>query len=254
MHPSPVLFFDTINAFQRTEALRAAVELELFTHLARGADTAPALANACGGSERGVRILADYLTVIGFLRKSGERYRLTPDAATLLDKESPAYLGGATEFLLAPQLKDCFGQLAAAVRKVDGNLAAMRARRDITLWDSAIPVDTQLREASRLGVPLTLLRAGAEHRAVVVEMGMRGLGEIERLSRSAEPDIAVITNIGTAHLELLSSREAIAAALGRPGLDVLELRTDRDRNVAQHQQVWAHAVQAVRDAVVAARA
>ncbi|MFM8272936.1 MAG: methyltransferase [Gemmata sp.] len=117
MHPSPVLFFDTINAFQRTEALRAAVELELFTHLARGADTAPALANACGGAERGVRILADYLTVIGFLRKSGERYRLTPDAATLLDKESPAYLGGATEFLLAPQLKDCFGQLAAAVRK-----------------------------------------------------------------------------------------------------------------------------------------
>jgi UDP-N-acetylmuramoyl-tripeptide--D-alanyl-D-alanine ligase len=61
-------------------------------------------------------------------------------------------------------------------------------------------------------VPLTLLRAGAEHRAVVVEMGMRGLGEIERLSAAAEPDVAVITNIGTAHIGRLGSREAIATA------------------------------------------
>ncbi|MFZ9850023.1 MAG: UDP-N-acetylmuramoyl-tripeptide--D-alanyl-D-alanine ligase [Vulcanococcus sp.] len=67
-------------------------------------------------------------------------------------------------------------------------------------------------ENNDVGVPLTLLRAGAEHRAVVVEMGMRGLGEIERLSRSAEPDIAVITNIGTAHIGRLGSREAIATA------------------------------------------
>ena len=67
-------------------------------------------------------------------------------------------------------------------------------------------------ENNDVGVPLTLLRAGSEHRAVVVEMGMRGLGEIERLSRSAEPDIAVITNIGTAHIGRLGSREAIATA------------------------------------------
>jgi UDP-N-acetylmuramoyl-tripeptide--D-alanyl-D-alanine ligase len=47
---------------------------------------------------------------------------------------------------------------------------------------------------------------------VVVEMGMRGLGEIERLSRCAEPDVAVITNIGTAHIGRLGSREAIGQA------------------------------------------
>ena len=67
-------------------------------------------------------------------------------------------------------------------------------------------------ENNDIGVPLTLLRAGPEHRAVVVEMGMRGLGEIARLSRCAEPDLAVITNIGTAHLGRLGSREAIATA------------------------------------------
>ncbi|MEB3234110.1 MAG: UDP-N-acetylmuramoyl-tripeptide--D-alanyl-D-alanine ligase [Cyanobacteriota bacterium] len=67
-------------------------------------------------------------------------------------------------------------------------------------------------ENNDIGVPLTLLGAGPEHRAVVVEMGMRGLGEIERLSRCTEPDVAVITNIGTAHIGRLGSLEAIATA------------------------------------------
>jgi len=67
-------------------------------------------------------------------------------------------------------------------------------------------------ENNDIGVPLTLLGAGAQHAAVVVEMGMRGLGEIDRLSRCAQPDVAVITNIGTAHIGRLGSREAIATA------------------------------------------
>jgi UDP-N-acetylmuramoyl-tripeptide--D-alanyl-D-alanine ligase len=67
-------------------------------------------------------------------------------------------------------------------------------------------------ENNDIGVPRTLLRAGGEHSAVVVEMGMRGPGEIERLSLCARPDVAVITNIGTAHIGRLGSREAIAEA------------------------------------------
>ena len=63
-----------------------------------------------------------------------------------------------------------------------------------------------------IGVPLTVLGAGFDHAALVIEMGMRGPGEIARLSRCAEPDVAVITNIGTAHIGRLGSREAIATA------------------------------------------
>ncbi|QNJ11209.1 UDP-N-acetylmuramoyl-tripeptide--D-alanyl-D-alanine ligase [Synechococcus sp. M16.1] len=63
-----------------------------------------------------------------------------------------------------------------------------------------------------VGVPLTVLGATAADAALVIEMGMRGPGEIERLSRCTEPDHAVITNIGTAHIGRLGSREAIAAA------------------------------------------
>ncbi|MFM7392968.1 MAG: UDP-N-acetylmuramoyl-tripeptide--D-alanyl-D-alanine ligase [Cyanobium sp.] len=67
-------------------------------------------------------------------------------------------------------------------------------------------------ENNDIGAPLTLLRARPGTAALVVEMGMRGPGEIDRLSRCAEPDVAVITNIGTAHIGRLGSREAIAAA------------------------------------------
>ena len=67
-------------------------------------------------------------------------------------------------------------------------------------------------ENNDIGVPRTVLRSQAGDGALVLEMGMRGLGEIERLSLCAEPDVAVITNIGTAHIGRLGSRAAIAAA------------------------------------------
>jgi hypothetical protein len=115
--PSPVLFFDTINAYQRTEALRAAIELDLFTRIAAGARTAEQLATACQASPRGIRILANYLTTLGFLRKGDEQYELTGDVEVFLNRKSPAYLGGTLEFLLTPQLKESFQQLTAAVRR-----------------------------------------------------------------------------------------------------------------------------------------
>jgi 2-polyprenyl-3-methyl-5-hydroxy-6-metoxy-1,4-benzoquinol methylase len=115
--PSPVLFFDTINAYQRTEALRAAIELDLFTRIAAGERTVEQLAAACHASPRGIRILANYLTTLGFLRKGDEQYELTGDAEVFLNRMSPAYLGGTLEFLLTPQLKESFQHLAAAVRR-----------------------------------------------------------------------------------------------------------------------------------------
>jgi 2-polyprenyl-3-methyl-5-hydroxy-6-metoxy-1,4-benzoquinol methylase len=115
--PSPALFFDTINAYQRTEALRTAIEIDLFSHVAAGRQTATEIASACQASPRGVRILADYLTIIGFLQKQGDRYELAGDAKVFLDRKSPAYLGGTVSFLLTPGLRECFLQLTAAVRR-----------------------------------------------------------------------------------------------------------------------------------------
>jgi 2-polyprenyl-3-methyl-5-hydroxy-6-metoxy-1,4-benzoquinol methylase len=115
--PSPALFFDMVNAYERTDALRTAIELDLFTLVAGGERTAEQIATACRSSPRGVRILSDYLTILGFLRKHGDQYEVTPDTATFLDRRSPAYLGGTLEFLLTPKLRECFAKLTEAVRR-----------------------------------------------------------------------------------------------------------------------------------------
>lgn len=115
--PNPALLFQTINAYQRTEALKAAIELEVFTAIGEGKTSPQAIAERSGAAERGIRILCDFLCIMGFLNKSGQEYSLTPDSAMFLDKKSPAYMGGATEFMLSPMLTAGFKDFAAAVRK-----------------------------------------------------------------------------------------------------------------------------------------
>lgn len=65
---------------------------------------------------------------------------------------------------------------------------------------------------NELGLPLTILGLDDHHEAMVVEMGMRGLGQIDLLTKICPPDVAVITNIGPVHLEILGSLENIARA------------------------------------------
>ena len=63
---------------------------------------------------------------------------------------------------------------------------------------------------NEVGLPLTLCRADEETELIILEMGMRGLGQVDELCRIARPDIGVITSIGPAHLELLGSVEDVA--------------------------------------------
>jgi SAM-dependent methyltransferase len=115
--PSPALLFDTINAYQKTAVIKAAIELDVFTPLAAGPATAEAIAAHCQAAPRGVRILCDSLTIQGFLTKSANRYALTPDTALFLNKKSPAYAGRTLEFLLSNDIKGAFDHLTEATRK-----------------------------------------------------------------------------------------------------------------------------------------
>lgn len=115
--PSPVLFFETMNAYQRTAALKGAIQLDVFTAIGEGNNTAPAIAARCRTSERGMRILCDYLVIMGFLGKDGHNYRLTPDSAVFLDRRSPAYMGTAERFLASSTIIDAYKDVAAIVRK-----------------------------------------------------------------------------------------------------------------------------------------
>jgi len=115
--PTPERIFNALNAHQQTAALRAGIELGVFTAIGEGARTPSAVAEKTGASERGVRILCDYLTVHGFLLKENGQYALTQESTIFLNSHSPAYMGGVAGFLLNDELVRNFRALTDAVRK-----------------------------------------------------------------------------------------------------------------------------------------
>jgi 2-polyprenyl-3-methyl-5-hydroxy-6-metoxy-1,4-benzoquinol methylase len=115
--PSPAIIFDTLNAHVRTAALRGAIELDLFTAIAEGNTSVEAIAQRIHASQKGTRVLCDYLTIDGLLTKQNHVYGLTPESAAFLNRHSPAYMGTVARFLGVPQLMESFRDLAAVVRK-----------------------------------------------------------------------------------------------------------------------------------------
>jgi UDP-N-acetylmuramoyl-tripeptide--D-alanyl-D-alanine ligase len=100
---------------------------------------------------------------------------------------------------------------------------------------------------TEVGLPLTVLRADQGTRVLVLEMGMRGMGHIRTLTRIAPPDISVVTNVGSAHIELLGTRDNIALAKGeivealRPD-GVAILNADDHRVLGMRSRTAARAV------------
>ena len=114
--PTPERFFQAINAYQITAALRTAIELELFTAIQEGASTPAELAARVHADARRIRMLCDFLTVEGHLTKHDGRYGLPEDTATFLVKTSPAYLGGTIQFLLCQDHMRAFENLTTIVK------------------------------------------------------------------------------------------------------------------------------------------
>jgi SAM-dependent methyltransferase len=104
-------------AYQRTFALRTAIELDLFTRIGRGVDTIPALAKATRASVRGLRVLCDNLAVRQHLVKDGNRYRLTLNSRVYLSKDSPAWFGSAIQFLAGDSYIEAFSDLLRSVKR-----------------------------------------------------------------------------------------------------------------------------------------
>ncbi len=115
--PDPDLVFSTLSAYQKTQALKGAIELNLFTFIARGDKDSKSLAKSVEGSERAVRILCDFLTINGFLTKSDEsEYQLTPTSEVFLNQDSPNYMGSVTRFMNSEHLLSAFEDVASLVR------------------------------------------------------------------------------------------------------------------------------------------
>ncbi|KAF0814834.1 UDP-N-acetylmuramoyl-tripeptide--D-alanyl-D-alanine ligase [Andreprevotia sp. IGB-42] len=148
--------------------------------LARGAVAVVVEAGLAGGNQI---VVADTLVALGVLARYW-RNKIAPVVVAITGSNGKTTVKEMTAAVLA----HCMG--SEAVLATQGNLN------------------------NHIGVPLTLLSLRAGHRYAVVEMGMNHFGEIDYLTRMAEPDVALVNNAGSAHLEALGSVEGVARAKG----------------------------------------
>ena len=134
VRPNPTGIFEILNRHQHTMALKSALDLELFTHIGAGATTAQEIAHRSNASERGTRILCDFLTIMGLLRKVDGEYSLTPDSAAFLDKASPSYFGSVKEFITHPAMLSKFSDIAELVRQGGAPQQAASFEKETDQW------------------------------------------------------------------------------------------------------------------------
>ncbi|MDE3150161.1 MAG: methyltransferase domain-containing protein [Acidobacteriota bacterium] len=124
MHPgnhadgplTPAVVFEMLQAHQRTAALKAAIDLDVFRAVGEGPGDVASIARHCSASERGIRILCDFLTINGVLAKEDGHYRHTPASAAFLDPRSPSCLASIAQFLANPAMHEPYIRLADIVR------------------------------------------------------------------------------------------------------------------------------------------
>jgi 2-polyprenyl-3-methyl-5-hydroxy-6-metoxy-1,4-benzoquinol methylase len=124
MHPgnaadaplTPALVLEMLQAHQRTAALEAAINLDLFRAIGEGPGDVASIARHCSASERGIRILCDFLTIYGVLVKNDGHYEHSRTSAAFLDPRSPACLASIAQFISNPAMREPFDKLAAIVR------------------------------------------------------------------------------------------------------------------------------------------
>src|SRR5689334_10928415 len=168
---SPDLFMDAVLAYQQTAAIKAALELDLFTEIAKGKATAESLAQATGAAVRGIRILCNYLTIRGHLEKHGDRFRLTPSTAAFLDRGAPSWMGDVAEYLAAPEMMDLFLSNPAAYVRNGGSIGLANNAPDHPIWvkfaramgPSRVPVARAIASQLAVSSPRKVLDVAAGH-------------------------------------------------------------------------------------------
>jgi hypothetical protein len=126
--------FEIAMAYQKTAALVAAVKLDIFTTIGAEAMSVGDLASRTGASDRGLRILCDYLTVIGLLKKQGSHYTLTLISKTFLDESAPLAVGKIVDFVAAPEILDLFLNDPASYVRRGGSSGLANVSPDHPVW------------------------------------------------------------------------------------------------------------------------
>lgn len=150
--------FEAMQAYHRTAALTAAIKLDVVTLIGGGA-TSEALAEKTATSVRGMRILCDFLTVIGLLSKQDGVYAATEPSKRYLDRSSPAWIGSAIDFFAAPEMLSLVLDDPVSYVKRGGSAGLAHLAPDHPIWvryaNAATPIArvTAKRAAAYLATP-----------------------------------------------------------------------------------------------------
>src|ERR1700758_1379280 len=131
---SPDAFVDAVSEYQKTAAMKAALALDLFTAIASENGELELISKRVQASERGVRMLCDYLTVQGFLQKEVGRYRLTPSTSAFLTSSSPAWMGSIVDFIAAPEMTTLWLEDPVAFVRNGGSVGLGNMAPDNPVW------------------------------------------------------------------------------------------------------------------------
>jgi SAM-dependent methyltransferase len=131
---SPEQVMAMLQGFMGSAALKAGLDLEVFTHITKGNDTAEKLAAAKGVTPRAIRILCDALTAFGVLQKSDGHYSVPPVAQMLLVKGSPAYLGAMSRITASKMIWDEASRLTDIVKAGHSLAPAHAETPDNPFW------------------------------------------------------------------------------------------------------------------------
>jgi murE/murF fusion protein len=245
------IHFDDREEAAAAVKLRAARALDELARDAGGTTTAAALVDRVTIDSRQCAPGSLYVAIKG---EHHDGHAFVGDAigrgasAVMVD-----HFTGTMPSIIVGDTRDGIGKLSREHRRRwTGKLVAITGSagktttKELTRAALAMAGTTHAAEGSlnnETGVPLTLLALRGFHQYGVVEMGMRGKGQIEYLTKLAEPDVAVVVNAGTAHIELLGSTDAIAAAKSEIWLGLREggtvVRPAEDERLAK----WAREYQ-----------
>ena len=211
--------FDIAVAYQRTAALIAAVKLDIFTIIGSETVYLDDLAARTGAARRGLRILCDYLTVLGLLKKQDSRYSLAHVARIFLDESSPFARGKIVDFVAAPEMIDLFFRDPVSYVRNGGSTGLAQLSPNHPVWvrfaNAMVPYATAHAKLVAAYVaafptpPYTVLDIAAGH-------GLFGIEVAKRIpeAKVTAVDWAPVLDVAKANAEAAGVADRIRAVAG----------------------------------------
>lgn len=191
-HPSPDKIMEVGLGFWASKTLLSAIEIEVFTELARHPEDLDSLRNRLGLHERAARDFFDALVALGFLEREGGVYRNTPETDLFLDKRKPSYVGGMLE-MANHRLYGFWGDLTEGLRT--GALQNEAKHGDVPFFEALYADPARLREFLRA---MTGLSHGA-NLAMASQFDWSGYSSFVDIG-TAQGDLAVQIALANPHL------------------------------------------------------